>query len=147
MSCHDTRTHEELRARLKRAGLRSTSVRIDVLCALHAAAAPVSYDALIDRLGEGRFDAATVYRILADLSEVGVLRRMDLGDHVWRFELVDECRSVPADHPHFFCVACKQATCLPDVQIAPASLPASLGGAQFDVQLTGRCADCRTSAA
>ena len=32
------------------------------------------------------WDPATIYRNLTDLSEAGLARRTDVGDHVWRFE-------------------------------------------------------------
>jgi len=33
------------------------------------------------------WDRATLYRNLVDMTDAGLLRRVDLGDHVWRYEL------------------------------------------------------------
>lgn len=143
MKAHEPSLHE-LRERLRALGLRATSVRLAVLGALHEQARPMTHDALMVHLGPGGFDGATVYRVLADLSEIGLLRRMDLGDHVWRFELDDPCRAVRADHAHFLCDGCGDVTCLPELEVRPRQgpLPEALRGAQLSLQLSGRCSRC-----
>jgi hypothetical protein len=35
----------------------------------------------------GAHDRASVWRILSDLADTGLLRRMDLGDRIWRYDL------------------------------------------------------------
>jgi Fur family ferric uptake transcriptional regulator len=94
------------------------------------------------RLGD--LDRATVYRILADLHQAGLLRRMDLGDHIWRFELLDTCRTVRDDHAHFLCTECGVVTCLPELELRATRgpLPAALRGAEITLRVSGRCAEC-----
>lgn len=136
----DTRT--EMRDHLRDLGLRATSPRLAVLSTLHDHAAPLSHEALMERLGD--FDRATVYRILSDLFQAGLLRRMDLGDHIWRFELLDTCRTVRDDHAHFLCTACGEVTCLPELELRATRgpLPAALQGAEITLRVSGRCAEC-----
>jgi Fur family ferric uptake transcriptional regulator len=136
--------HQELRDRLRQLGLRATSPRLAVLVALHDEARPLSHEEVMDQISEGGFDRATVFRILADLAEVGLLRRMDLGDHVWRYELMDACRSVEADHPHFLCEGCGAVACLPPLELRATTgpLPALLAGAALHLRVTGRCGPC-----
>jgi Fur family ferric uptake transcriptional regulator len=130
-------------------GLRATKPRLAVLVALHDHAGPLSHPELMELLGEGRFDRGTVYRILADLAEANILRRMDLGDKVWRFELIDQCRTVADDHAHFLCVACSRVTCLPEMELRTVQggpLPVVLRGAEIHLKVTGRCGVCTQAA-
>lgn len=145
---HRPDTDTELRERLKKLGLRATSTRLAVLHTLHDAAGPLTHEQVMDSPTTRSLDRATVYRILADLSEAGILRRMDLGDHVWRFEFLDGCRSISDDHAHFLCEACQQVTCLPPLEVRAVSgaLPQVLRGAEIRLEVRGRCAECTHSA-
>jgi Fur family ferric uptake transcriptional regulator len=139
---------QDLRERLRSLGLRATTARLAVLALLRDAAGPLTHDAVQAKLGEGAPDTATLYRVLADLTARGLLRRMDLGDHVWRFELVDDRRDVTPDHPHFLCDGCGVVACLPPLQLTPTlgALPALLHGAQLHLRVSGRCATCAAPA-
>lgn len=139
---HDVR--QELRDQLRGHGLRATSARLSVLVELHERRTPMTHDEIMAALGEGSMDRGTVYRILADLSTVGVLSRMDLGDHVWRYELCDPCRDVDDEHAHFLCEGCGQVVCLPPMELRTRSgdLPEALHGAQISLRVTGQCAAC-----
>jgi Fur family ferric uptake transcriptional regulator len=85
-----------------------------------------------------------VYRNLLALVEAGLVQRMDLGDHVWRFELA-RAPEPHASHPHFVCTECGQVECLDDVEVelkAPRGSSRALGSRAVQVQLRGRCEDC-----
>ena len=84
----------ELRGQLKSHGLRATGLRLAALQVLHDRATPLTQEQVLSGLPVGVFDPASLWRALAELAEKGVLRRMDLGDRVWRYELVDACRSI-----------------------------------------------------
>lgn len=136
---------KELKRRLRALSLRSTASRLAVLAQLHEHAHPLSHAQLMKLLAPQGWDPATVYRILSDLSEVGLLRRMDLGDHIWRFELIDECRTVSDDHAHFLCTDCGLITCLPELELRTVGntpLPTALRGAELHLRVTGRCNAC-----
>jgi Fur family ferric uptake transcriptional regulator len=141
---HDHDLHQELRSMLRERGLRATSARMVVLTALHRRGGPMTHEQIMADLDEGVTDKATVWRLLSDLADEGILRRMDLGDRVWRYELLDECRPVEDDHGHFLCEACGVVQCLPPLQVtnADGELPAVLQGAQIRMRLTGRCGNC-----
>ena len=100
----------------------------------------------MDALREGVYDKASVWRILSDLADAGILRRMDLGDRVWRYELQDACRPVSDDHSHFLCEACGEVECLPPLtlQTDDGNIPSVLQGADYRVRVMGRCAECAT---
>jgi hypothetical protein len=72
---------------------------------------------------------------------------MDLGDRIWRYELLDACRAVEDDHAHFLCEECKTVQCLPPLRITDGvgETPALLDGAVFRVRLTGRCGTCASA--
>jgi Fur family ferric uptake transcriptional regulator len=135
---------QELKGMLKSKGLRCTALRLASLGVLHEHAAPLTQEQVLAALPEGVFDPASLWRSLAELSEKGVLRRMDLGDRVWRYELLDLCRSISPDHAHFLCDDCGVVRCLPPVQLVARQgvLPDLLQGAQLKLRVSGSCAQC-----
>ena len=138
----------EVRALLKGQGMRATSQRMAVLVALHERRAPMTHEEVMGDPSVGIYDQASVWRVLSDLSGAGIVRRMDLGDRVWRYELYDACRTVRDDHPHFLCEECREVTCLPplEVRTTDGHLPLELQGAQFHVRISGRCTTCSAQA-
>src|SRR6185295_16238667 len=76
---------ETLKAAVREAGLRATPSRIAVLHLLRSAGSPVSHSEVVAKLASQAWDPATIYRNLTDLADVGLARRTDVGDHVWRF--------------------------------------------------------------
>jgi Fur family transcriptional regulator, ferric uptake regulator len=131
---------------LRAAGLRRTGPRVAVMQRLEAAAAPLSHGEVAEQLAAKGYDRATVYRNLVDLVEVGLVTRKDLGDHVWRFELVRaEGREHRPDHPHFLCTDCGDVSCLPEEAVkvvATRGAPRAVGRRAVQVQLKGRCDGC-----
>ena len=135
---------DQLRSTIRGVGLRSTAPRIAVLKRLLVAATPISHGELVDTLADEGMDRTTVYRNLVDLTEAGLVRRTDLGDHVWRFELKrGEGESVR--HPHFTCTDCGAVSCLPEVTISVKTgkgVPKSLSKQKVEIQLRGKCDEC-----
>ncbi|MEW6434788.1 MAG: transcriptional repressor [Myxococcota bacterium] len=137
-------TLDDLKSTIRRAGLRSTAPRLAVLKKLLVAVTPVSHGELAEQLSEEGMDRTTVYRNLVDLTDVGLVQRTDLGDHVWRFELKRD-KGDDARHPHFTCTACGQVACLPEVtlKVKPGKgVPRSLLKQRVEIQLRGKCDDC-----
>jgi len=135
----------ELTEALRAAGLRRTTPRIAVLQRLELATAPVSHGEIAEKLASSGYDRATVYRNLIDLVEAGLVTRNDLGDHVWRFELVRIGGKPHAEHPHFLCTDCGDVACLPGDAVRLVStrgVPRALGKNDVEVQVKGRCDSC-----
>jgi len=135
---------DDLKATIRKAGLRSTAPRLAVLKKLLVAVTPVSHGELVDQLSEEGMDRTTVYRNLVDLTDVGLVQRTDLGDHVWRFELKRD-KGDDARHPHFTCTDCGQVACLPEVtlKVKPGKgVPRSLMKQKVEIQLRGKCDAC-----
>ena len=133
---------------LRGAGLRRTGPRVAVLERLEAAKVPLSHGDVVALLAPAGFDRATIYRNLMDLVSKGLVRRADLGDHVWRFELVRGDRSdhKATEHAHFICTDCGGVSCLPGDSvrvIGGRGRPRALSnGGDVEVQLRGRCDEC-----
>jgi len=126
---------------IRRAGLRATPTRLAVLDFLDNAIRPVSHGEVGAQLRTKVGDHVTVFRALNDLTRVGLLRRIDVGDRTWRFEAD---RHDMVSHPHFVCVKCGSITCLFDVDVALPSgnVPQAIKHRAVQVLLRGRCDDC-----
>lgn len=154
---------EAVRTRIRQAGLRCTAARVAVLRHLEEAIGPLSHADVAEALHALGFDRATIYRNLIELSEAGLAARVELGDHLWRFEAKRAGGGHKADdHAHFVCTTCGDVSCLPDVQVAITqrdAVPASGGhakkahgrttaatrrriGSVTEILLKGRCEQC-----
>ena len=140
----------DLRERIRATGLRVTAARVAVLRLLAGRAAPSSHPEVAAALAEDGWDRATLYRNLVDLTEVGLLRRIELGDHVWRYDLAGENEASPHDstHPHFLCTVCGDTSCLPNLQfpIPTAGVPAAVLAGAVSIQFRGTCDRCQATA-
>lgn len=137
-------TDSELRDSIRTTGLRATQPRVAVLRLLHHAGAPRTHAEVVSELDALGWDRATLYRNLTDLAEAGLLRRVDLGDHVWRFELALPGHDPHStDHPHFLCTNCGDVTCLPEVTLPEgADVPSAVVAGQVAIQVRGLCDGC-----
>jgi Fur family transcriptional regulator, ferric uptake regulator len=142
-----TSTAEEVRKVIRDAGLRVTAPRVAVMLRVEQTQGPVTHAEIADALAPQGWDRATIYRNLTDLTEAGLLRRTDMGDHVWRFELAPASAKGHDTglHPHFVCNTCGDVTCLPDdaieIQVGHGG-PRSLQGREVEIQIKGRCDSC-----
>jgi Fur family ferric uptake transcriptional regulator len=134
---------ETLRTQVRDAGLRATPSRIAVLQLLRAAGSPVSHSEVVTKLSSQAWDPATIYRNLTDLSDVGLARRTDVGDHIWRFEAITGNHQASA-HPHFVCTECGTVECLPDLEyvVSKAKAPRAIRQKRVEVQMRGLCDAC-----
>jgi Fur family ferric uptake transcriptional regulator len=135
---------DELRAQVRAKGLRATPSRLAVLELLRASDAPMSHGDVTDRLAARAWDRATIYRNLTDLAGVGLVRRTDVGDHVWRFEAVSSDHDASA-HPHFVCTECGSVACLPEIslEVRRAKVPRAVKQHRVEVHVRGLCDACQ----
>jgi Fur family ferric uptake transcriptional regulator len=133
---------DPLKTAIRAAGLRATKPRLAVLRALSTKHGPLSHADLTAEVGED-IDRATLYRNLNDLAEVGLLRRLDVGDHTWRFEFVGDGHGHAHAHAHFTCTECGDVTCLPAPDLGFAgAVPGAVSQGNVEVHLRGVCDDC-----
>lgn len=140
---HQKNEQEWPRTAIQEAGLRVTMARIATLEVLNTASMPLTH-AEVNQALQGRgFDKATVFRNLNDLVSVGLVRRSELGDHVWRFELIARGEHSDAHHPHFVCVDCGTVSCLHEIELTPKSKSMSDQiGKVTEILLRGHCHEC-----
>ena len=136
---------DELRTLVRERGLRATPSRLAVLELLlvNATEQPLSHAEVAEKLASGPWDPATIYRNLTDLVEVGLVRRSDVGDHIWRFEAVNAAHD-GAGHPHFVCTECGTVECLPvmDFVVPRTKTPRALKQRKVEVHVRGLCDTC-----
>ena len=141
-------TDPELEARkqaIRAQGLRATPSRLAVLELLDRAATPMSHGQVAQALRERTWDRATLYRNLLDLTHAGLLRRKDLGDHIWRYERVRNAEH-ETKHPHFVCTICGEVSCMPGLGVAlrqRTGIPMAVREREVEVEIRGRCDRCR----
>ena len=146
-----------MKTRIRDSGLRCTAARLAVMDHLESAAGPRTHAEVSEALADLGFDRATIYRNLTELTEKKLVSRVELGDHVWRFEIkrTGEHGAAGEDHPHFLCTTCGEISCLDDVRVAitPKSRPRTTASAArgaratrihsvTEVLLKGRCESC-----
>lgn len=144
---------EPLKQAIRSYGLRCTAARVAVLQHLMAATGPETHAEVSQALSDTGFDRATIYRNLTELTEAGLVSRVDLGDHMWRFEWRrGEHGGRGEDHPHFLCTSCGEVSCLDDVKVAITPKKRSADapkkerrdiGAVTEVLLKGQCGRCQ----
>ncbi len=143
---------EAIRAQIRATGLRATMARLSVMQELTAATSPLSHAQVADRLATKEFDRATIYRNLVELAEAGLVNRIELGDHVWRFELrragedsAETSTGLSPGHPHFVCVDCGEVSCLPTGSVSikhPGGAKPEMISDVTEVLLKGHCGNC-----
>lgn len=139
-------TVHELRQQIRDGGIRATPCRIALLRLIQAQTSPLCHSDVVERLTDAAFDQSTVYRALNDLTDAGLLHRMELGDHVWRYELPEK-NTNQHGHPHHLCEVCGQITCLSDITIPLDEFndwTARIGSVR-EVLLKGICSSCQPS--
>ncbi len=117
-------------------GYKATPQRLAVLRAL-AAEQHQSMGELRRRCP--RVGVVTMYRTLDLLTELGIVRRLDLGDGA-RYELAED------HHHHMICESCGDISEFEECPLDPERV--SLTSSEFEVrshsiEVYGRCAECR----
>ena len=141
MQPEQTQDIESVKGMIREAGLRATPARIATLKLLLNAKSPLTHSEVSSQLADSGVDRTTVFRNLNVLANAGLLRKTELGDHVWRFEVAKGCES--SAHPHFICVDCGTISCLTDVKLTANSLRMSEKfGTVTEILLRGHCSDC-----
>ena len=87
----------------------------------------------------------TIYRVLRDLEEKGVIHRVFDLNGTARFAI---CRSGCSEyahndeHVHFNCTACKNVFCLDDIAVYTPSLPTGFTFQSVKLTVEGICKNC-----
>ncbi len=111
MAHHSTSRQELLNAALQTLrdhGHRITAPRREILSILIAEHGPFTTEEIHQRMEKGMCDLVTVYRCLAAMEELNVVRRCDFGDGVYRYEF----NTGEHHHHHIVCRLCHQVQTL-----------------------------------
>ncbi len=130
-------------------GLSVTRLRLAIMRVLHGNQGAASAAELLRRLQ--REDRAvhktTVYRNLAALEEVGLLRKVP-GGRTALYELT--CDHSPPAHPHFTCRRCNRFVCLEPVDLSSVwgllTQNNGLVPETAEITLVGLCKECAKAA-
>lgn len=142
-ACHDPEERlAEALAVLRKAGHRVTAPRRTLLSLLCVEHGPFSAEDLHKKLPAGMCDPVTVYRSLSALEEMGLVRRCDFGDGVYRYEF----NTGEHHHHHIICRKCNSVNTL-EMCFADGleRLVRQMGYANVThtLEIFGTCADCQ----
>ena len=132
----------ELRDALRACGLRATPARIAVLEVLAASPHALSQADLVGQLPD-RHDRTTIFRVLSTLVRARLLRRVEAGNRVWRYQFpaTADSRGLTAS---FVCTECDRVTELLGIELRAtgASVPRAIGRRTVEVLVRGVCDAC-----
>jgi Fur family transcriptional regulator, ferric uptake regulator len=126
-------------------GLKVTPVRLAVLEILGSAPQALQAREILEAIRtRRRVNKVTVYRILEDFIQRGMVRRLSLDGRVSYYELA--CEHHPP-HPHFQCHTCHEIQCLDPAPMTRiwTDLHGPLGNRadHIDIRIEGLCHKCR----
>lgn len=123
--------------------IKPTAMRLVVLGFLHRQHAAVT---LIDlENGLDRSDRVTIYRTLKTFEEKGIVHRVDDGSGAAKYALCPDACDAGHHHDlhiHFYCIACKETTCLPGFEIPELRLPERYTMQEINLVAKGTCNKC-----
>jgi Fur family transcriptional regulator, ferric uptake regulator len=131
--------------RLADAGYRRGGARRELLELMAGQPCALSAFEIEDRLAAGprRVSRASIYRILEELEETGLIQRVEVGAGITRYEPI---RSDHDHHHHLVCDRCGRLEPFTDQAleraVAQASQRVDLNVSEHEIVLHGTCRDC-----
>jgi Fur family ferric uptake transcriptional regulator len=139
------RTLEDVLGDLKKSRLKLTEPRKAILFALFDNHGPFTAEEIHKIITKKVCDLATIYRCLASLEEVGILRRVEFGDDSSRYELTEADDS---HHHHLICKECKRIEIVDDPDLEKIDSFAKKRGfsnVSHTLEFFGICPECKSS--
>jgi Fur family ferric uptake transcriptional regulator len=129
---------------LRDKGLKATPVRLKVLELMQESRQAYTHTDLEGTFG--KVDRITLYRVLKDFEEAGIVHKiMDMGG-VTRFAVCkdDSCPHTAhtEEHAHFSCAKCHKMYCLEKVHAPTINLPAGFKPVGIHTLVHGICKYC-----
>ena len=100
----------------------------------------------IERKAGEKFDRVAVYRTLQTFLEKGIIHSIPTPDNSVLYALCkDDCTEGHHhdNHVHFICSKCGKTICLADVTVPQVKLPGGFMPQEYQMVVTGLCAECR----
>lgn len=130
---------------LESANLRRTAPRINILSILLGAAGTLTAEEIAVKLGRAAPNKVTIYRVLENFIEAGLVHKVFVRKKNWHFELSRNCTQRQC-HPHFTCTDCDKTYCLTEMTFPMAKSPyPGFVIHRQRVQLEGLCQKCTAS--
>lgn len=132
-----------LRQAIQQRGLRVTRPRLEILKLLAGRGGHLSAEQLQTSLKElgVRLSRASIYNVLRDLAQEGLIRIADAGPGPALYEFSG------TPHDHFVCYECGEVIDIPSSETDRASLqakaPPGFQVTEFQIVFRGICPDCR----
>lgn len=120
---------------------RNTPTKEAVLTILRETTKAMSQNG-IERKIEIDIDRATIYRVLNQFCEDGIIHKIVADDGKQYFALCKKCdeAKLPDNHFHFRCTSCETIECLPS--LVHFSVPEGYNVQNLNCVLIGVCKDC-----
>lgn len=120
---------------------RTTPTKEAVMAVLSATPKALSQDAIVQKIEIG-IDRATIYRVLNQFCEDGIIHKIVADDGKQYFAVCKKCdpQQLPDNHFHFRCTNCQSIECLPTV--VHFSIPQGYSVEKVNCILVGVCKDC-----
>ena len=134
------KNNEKVAITLRNRGLRTTPFRLAIIKAMSRIPSPLSPQQLLSLL-EGRPHKTTIYRETETLVRAGLLRSVDAGDGIRRYE-----SATRKHHHHAICTNCRSikeipaSSCLQELRSARRI---GFSIQDHDVQVFGLCPNCK----
>jgi Fur family ferric uptake transcriptional regulator len=135
---------EAIRNILKKASLRVTPVRVQVLDLITNSNKALSSQDIEAELHD--VDRITLYRTLKTFEKKGIIHEAIDGTNKTKYAMcIDECSEHHHhdSHAHFHCESCGKTVCVEDVTIPKVQLPEHLKIRQANIILQGECDQCQ----
>jgi Fur family transcriptional regulator, ferric uptake regulator len=133
----------QAQAILKKANLKVTSLRKDVIEIIYGADHAVKSTEIEQQLGD--FDRITLYRTLKSFEEKGLVHKINGSDGSSLYGQCHNCNEHEHNHHeshlHFQCDICNKTFCIDNVAIPSFQIPGYEVKGQ-NIILTGRCKEC-----
>ena len=127
---------------LNSANIRPTQHRLAILSTLLTAKTPMTQQQITDKLANNPPNKVTIYRILENLLNAGIIHKAFLTNRTWHFELANHCTKTQC-HPHFTCTNCDNTHCMTDMKIPmPEKIYKGFKINHQKVNLQGLCPKC-----
>lgn len=134
---------KELETELYKKQITPTPMRLLVLDFLRRQRAAIT---LVDlENGLDHSDRVTIYRTLKTFGEKGVVHTIDDGTGAKKYALCPDACDTDHHHDmhiHFYCLSCKETTCLPGAAWPALQLPEAYVVQDINLVARGTCARC-----
>ncbi len=124
-------------------GLKATPARLKVLEVLQNSQQAFAHNELEATFS--KVDRITLYRVLKDFEEAGIVHKIIDMEGVTRFAVCKHsCPDTThsEDHVHFNCTDCHKMFCLDNVHIPALKLPPGFKSVGINTLVHGLCKDC-----